>query len=162
MDLNTGMSKSILTVIALAAILSLSLVGKVWAGDSNSDNVKGRPHIISSFPDAADHFKIKHDTNKDKDDTKCPVPDAGRCSQAIRATPTDDNNHHKANHKINEINSLFRSKGTTAATVSVTSSATTTVPNGLNATFFNASTLYCWYVVNAPPCYDLKTDTVIH
>ena len=36
-----------------------------------------------------------------------------------------------------------------------------TAPNGLNATFFDANTPYCWYVVNAPPCYDIKAGTVI-
>jgi hypothetical protein len=37
-----------------------------------------------------------------------------------------------------------------------------TAPNGLNATFFDANTPYCWYVVNAPPCYDIKTGSIIH
>jgi hypothetical protein len=33
---------------------------------------------------------------------------------------------------------------------------------GFNATFYDANTPYCWYTVNAPPCYDIKTGTVIH
>ena len=31
-----------------------------------------------------------------------------------------------------------------------------------NATFYDANAPYCQYVVNAPPCYDLKTGTVVH
>jgi hypothetical protein len=37
-----------------------------------------------------------------------------------------------------------------------------TTPTGYNATFYDANTPYCWYVVNAPPCYDLKSGTFIH
>jgi hypothetical protein len=38
----------------------------------------------------------------------------------------------------------------------------TQIITGFNATFFDANTPHCWYVVNAPPCYDLKTGTVVH
>jgi len=36
-----------------------------------------------------------------------------------------------------------------------------TVHNGFNATFYDANTPYYWYVVNAPPCFDLKTGSII-
>lgn len=39
---------------------------------------------------------------------------------------------------------------------------TGTVPNGWNATFFDPTTPYCWYVVNLPPCFDVRTMSVIH
>jgi len=58
-------------------------------------------------------------------------------------------------------------RNTNVFSPTITSSATaaataTTVPNGLNATFFDAKTPYYWYVVNAPPCFDIKTGTIIH
>jgi hypothetical protein len=167
MDLNTDMSKTAFTTIALAAILSLSFLSsssvlaatKVPAQDTNDDGEKNSGVDKSSHDTKPRDIIPAHNP-----DDSCPK--FSECA-AIGEDPnngnSNNNNHHKVNHKINEINSLFRSKPQSLTPVGklLPDSAATTVPNGLNATFFNASTPYCWYVVNAPPCYDIKTGTVI-
>jgi hypothetical protein len=30
----------------------------------------------------------------------------------------------------------------------------------MNSTYYNATIPYCWYVVNAPPCYDTLTGNI--
>jgi hypothetical protein len=102
-----------------------------------------------------------------------------KCCRIVHRHAFDDHNHneHDSNngdnngshdeHHPHEQHSKTktpadRTTSSTPTTATITAAAGTTVPNGLNATFFDASTPYCWYVVNAPPCYDIKTGSIIH
>jgi hypothetical protein len=146
------MSKSLLmVVIALAAIiLSLSLFANVTTvkADESPDSKKDEgvgPHHIKPIPGAKTHEGLCGGGH-------------GKCATRVDNDNNNNNNHHSRNHHDN-------SKTTTTATTTTTKNnviTKTIVIPGYNATFFDINTPYCWYVVNAPPCYDLKTGTVIH
>jgi len=176
MDLNTGMMKSYFIVIALAAILSLSSVANAFAvsnDDNNNGNDKNKKSDERDKPTTTTKEVVGKAPGTGPHKPECCIN--GKKFKSLEGGGAiildgDNGNHHRhddgstrvnhqhnSNNNIDRINSLFRSDGNTGS-----ASAATATPQGFNATFFDASTPYCWYVVNAPPCFDMKTGTIIH
>jgi phosphoglycerol transferase MdoB-like AlkP superfamily enzyme len=138
MNLNTDtdMLKSLSAVIALAAILSLSVfVNAAAVGDTSV------PENARNSDAGTVRFGKPPKTNTHDSDT----------------TDNDNNGNHDVKHKADKINSLFRGHLRNEAPVATLLPQT----QGFNATFYDANMPYCWYVVNAPPCYDINTESVI-
>jgi hypothetical protein len=96
MELNTDMSKSIFTIITLAAILSLSLFANVYA------TTESKPSGDQSATDAP------HSGDKPDRITKC----FGPCDHRVDNTDNggiEVHNNDNSHHKVKDINKLFRS-----------------------------------------------------
>ena len=191
MKLNTDiedMSKSIFTIIALATIFSMSAFAHAFAesgstqghitkarhsgdsgggssGDTKSDDSKSKDKVNTNNNDDSSNTNQenkRHDSDGGGD--VCNGNPRGLHATCVRHTNNNDdqqqdNSGSNTNTNTPQVNHRTVRTTTTTTTNSVVS---LTVPNGLNATFFDTSTPCCWYTVNAPPCYDIKTGTVIH
>jgi hypothetical protein len=139
-------------------------------GDNNNDNLirhSDRPDNDCAFNPGLG--KCKADCTEDQSFCKCPRgfvmneddhcrPDK-KCPKGFKEHANDETG------TCFPTKTLLRGGGTGATTkpktVTTTINNQFTVPQGFNATFFDINTPYCWYVVNAPPCYDIKNGSVI-
>jgi hypothetical protein len=148
MELNTDtedMSKSIFTIITLAAIFSMSTFAHAFAESEEAHPSSGKNKHL----DTRTHVRHVGDDGS-----------GGSGDKGSSDTSNTDNNNNDNTPKV--IRHTDRSDNDNHGVKQTTTTVSPTVPNGFNATFFDANTPYCWYVVNAPPCYDLKTGTIIH
>ena len=145
-----------LAIIALAAILSLSLFAHTYAVEENDDNKKPTVKKSTEEKNGCCGRIFKDDKgNALVGEVIDPLPPTKKkiTGNDHHHNEAASNVNHKIKHKVNEINSLFRSNDdNTAAPVATL--------QGFNATFHDASTPYCWYVVNAHPCFDTRTGTL--
>jgi hypothetical protein len=185
MELNTGMSKSMLTIIVLAAILSLSLFANAFAAvseENNNDSNKDKNNKTPLPPDAGRIVRAK-DANKNGP----PPPPGGQgpfkpqcCVNGKKFISIeggglkllgDSENSGSSNtnhHKVKQIDRLFRSNNDAANTnnnnnIPVIPKMNFDVVNGTNSTETATATVtipVCDGIVPGP-CLDKTTGQII-